>query len=279
MEANDTIVSQASYFSPGKLLVASIDGYVYCVHETSGNEIWRFSTGEPISQTPIPIGDSVYVVTDKGSMFSIDQETGAEKWWKTGVKRFIAASEDRLYCLGTLDRLDILDAKTGTHMASMESNLLDIFYPNMQTDRIFVGTKTGMIQCLRETQRQWPLMHVSLEEEAEPDRPEIVQEGLDAGQPAAQPKQPKMDPFGSGAGGNLDPFGGGGGGAGAGGAGGGNVDPFGGGGAGGGAAGGASGGNTDPFGGGGAGGGAGGGNTDPFGGGGAAGGNADPFGG
>ncbi|MBC8870000.1 MAG: PQQ-binding-like beta-propeller repeat protein [Planctomycetes bacterium] len=243
LEARDTITSAPS-FAPGRFFASSIDGDVYCVHETTGEEYWRFTTGEPISQTPAPVGDQLYVVTDKGNLFCLKQETGEELWWTERIKRFVSASKDRLYCLGFADRLVILDAKTGGRIASMGTELLDIFYPNLQTDRIIVATKTGVIQCLRETQMQWPLLHAGLAEAEKKDRPEIKQEGLDDGGAKPAPKQPKppaVDPFGGGA----NPFGGGGG-TGAGAGAGAKPNPFGGGGGAG------AGAKPDPFGGGGA---------------------------
>ena len=212
LEAKDTIVSQASYFGPNRIFSASIDGYVYCVHEISGNEFWRFSAGEPISQTPVPTGESLYVITDKGNMFCLNQETGAEQWVSPQVGQFVAASKQRLYCLGATWKLAILDAKTGSRIATLNTDLLDLYYTNLRTDRIFVGSKTGVIQCLREAQMDWPLVHAGLEkpedEEKKPgEQPEEEAEGK-AGKkksekPAAEKAGPgDKDPFAAGA----DPF-------------------------------------------------------------------------
>lgn len=220
MEARKAIVSRATYASPSRVLAASIDGYVYCLHETSGDEYWRFSAGEAISNSPVPIGDSLYVVTDKGSMFCLNIETGQEKWSVPQVQRLLAASKDRLYCLSKTGQLAILDAKTGSRTAVMQTNAADFFYANGQTDRIFLGTATGLIQCLHETGLEWPLVHVNLAEAEQQRRQEIKQEGLEgakpkpAGKPAAKPAEPAegADPFGGGAkpaAGNADPFGGG----------------------------------------------------------------------
>jgi len=221
MEARKAIVSQAAYASPGKLLVASIDGYVYCLHETSGDEYWRFSTGEAISNSPVPIGDSAYVVTDKGSMFCLNLETGTKKWSVPQVQRLVAASKDRLYCLSVTGRLAILDAKTGGRTAVMGAPTADFFFANAKTDRIIIGTATGVIQCLHETELQWPLVHVDLAEAEQKRRPEIKQEGLEDtkakpdAKPAAKPAAPgvDVDPFGGGVqpgAGGMDPFGAGG---------------------------------------------------------------------
>lgn len=211
MEARKPIVSQAAYSSPSKILATSIDGYVYCLHETSGQEFWRFSTGQAISHSPVPVGDSVYIVTDKGSIYCLGVEDGQEKWSAPQVQSVVSVSKDRVYCLTVTGRLAILDAKTGGRIALMGTNLLDVFYCNTQTDRIIVGTKTGVLQCLRESELQWPLVHVNLAEVEEQRRPEIKQEGLEAKpkpKPSEVPAGDEPDPFGVG--GGEDSFGGGG---------------------------------------------------------------------
>ena len=218
MEAAQAIVSQAAYASPSKVLVASIDGYVYCLHETSGDEFWRFSAGEAISQSPVPIGDSAYVVTDKGAMFCLNLETGEEKWSVPQVQRLVAASKERLYCLSVTGRLTILAAKTGGRIAVMGTNLVDVYYANAQTDRIILGTTTGIVQCLHETGLQWPLIHLNLAEAEQKRRPEIKQETLEGAKPKpaagqAAPAAGGADPFGGEAkpaAGGADPFGAGG---------------------------------------------------------------------
>ena len=216
MEARRPIVSQAAFSSPSKILATSIDGYVYCLHETSGQEFWRFSTGEPISNSPVPIGDSVYIVTDRGSLFCLNVESGSEKWSAPQVQRLISVSKDRIYCLTVTGRLSVLDVGTGGRIALMGTNPLDVFYSNALTDRILVGTTTGVIQCLRESELEFPLVHLDLAEAEKPRRPEIKQEGLET-QPKAAPKESppaaEDDPFGIGGGKpapGMDPFGAGG---------------------------------------------------------------------
>lgn len=223
MEAKQTIVSQPAYSSPNKVLATSIDGYVYCLHELSGDDLWRFSTGEPISNSPVPVGTSVYIVTDKGSLYCLDVESGEEKWSAPQVRRLVSVSKDRLYCLTVTGRLAILDVKTGGRIAQMAANQLDFFYTNALTDRILVATATGVVQCLHEVDLSFPLVHVNLAEIEQKQRPKIKQEGLEAKpQPAAKPAagaapQPAAagdDPFGQGgakpAPGAADPFGAGG---------------------------------------------------------------------
>jgi outer membrane protein assembly factor BamB len=240
LEANKKIESPATFAPPDLILVSSIDGYVYCVKELSGNIIWRFSTGQPISQSPIPIGNSVFVVTDEFGLFRVDIENGKEIWWSPRIRRFLSASATRVYCEGDRGQLVVLDLETGGRIGAIDTAGLDLKLLNAQTDRIYLGTKKGLIQCLHETSLDLPIVHQAEEARQKPKR-------------AKSDKAVKPDDGVKPAGGGKDPFGGGG------------KDPFGGGGAdpfGGGAP--KGGGGSDPFGGGG---------SDPFGGGG-----SDPFG-
>jgi len=242
----------------GVIYAASEDGFVYAVQEKGGETLWRFSAGEPIIEPAVVIDDRVYAATQLGGMYSIDAELGQEVWWAPNVERFVAASKNRVYAVDKTGRLLILNAETGQRLDSLAVEHLPIKPINTQTDRIYLASDTGLIQCLHEIELGEPIRHNVAPEEGQ--GPEIIQQPLagpgpeaqpGAGQPGEQPPAAGADPFGGGAdpfgGGEADPFGGGApppddGGAG------GEADPFGGGGA-------------DPFGGGGA---------DPFGGGGAA---------
>jgi hypothetical protein len=261
-----------SAFMPNRLFVASLDGNVYAMHEYSGDMEWRFTAGVPISHPPVVVGDGVYVVTDEGGMYRVDTNTGMEKWWTPQVKRFVAASKNKIYCISQAGDLLIIDQQTGGRVGSIPAQGLDLDLINWRTDRLYLGTKFGVLQCLHDVELEWPLVHVAGESPEEEPPPEVEQKGLaDAAKPAAPKEEDPFggaaaeDPFGAakdpfgGAGAEDDPFGGAGGGdTGAGGA---DDDPFGGGGAA----------DDDPFGGGGAA------DDDPFGGGGAA--DDDPFGG
>jgi hypothetical protein len=161
----------------------------------------------------------VYVVTDKKTMFCLDLKTGQEKWSSPHVKQFISASKDRLYTLSDTGRLMILDAKVGGRIASMMLPDLEIIFFNLQTDRLILGMRTGVIQCLRETELPWPLVHQGVPEakpEETPEEEEEVKPGpkKPSAPPKAKPAEeskpaedqaPAANPFGG-----DDPFGGGG---------------------------------------------------------------------
>ena len=134
----------------------------------------------------MPIGANLFVITDKGSLFCIEIETGQSKWISSGFKKFLAASQDRLYCLGDTGRVVIVDLKSGGRIGSLGTELLDVFFTNLQTDRIYLGTRTGLLECLRETHRSWPLVHAGVAEPGEAKPAEGAQSA-----PAAAPASAK----------------------------------------------------------------------------------------
>jgi len=237
METSDAIVTHATYQSPNRLFATSIDGFCYCLQEFSGDVVWRFSAGDPISHPPIVVGDAVYVVADQGGMYRVGVQDGRAQWWTPRTKKFLAGSERRVYALNNAGRIEILDAASGGRVAMLPTEQLDLMVTNWFTDRIYVGSATGLIQCLHEAAIEYPVIHAVRAEDARRAPPE--EEPAEA-VPVEQEPPPAddVDPFGEqqpgqeedpfGAGGADDPFG----------AGGdddsGNDDPFGG--------------NDDPFG-------------------------------
>jgi len=197
LETRETIDSASSYLGPYYLLVASVDGYAYCVQEVSSDLLWRYSAGSPIRQAPIPIGDAVHVITDRDGMCCVSLDKGEERWWAPSVTGFLAASRDRIYVSDRTGQITVLDARSGGRIASMPGQYVDLRVPNLLTDRVYVGSRTGTIQCLREIGAVWPTIHLYDSVEAK-KKPEIVQKVEPEGPPPLPPGRPPGgdDPFG-----------------------------------------------------------------------------------
>ncbi|MBP90730.1 MAG: hypothetical protein CMJ64_29135 [Planctomycetaceae bacterium] len=212
IETTKPIVARATALPPDRLITLSTDGYVYCMHASSGGLQWQFSTGEPLVKPAVVIGDSVFVVTDDDNLYRLSAETGQEVWWAPRVREVLTASENRLYCIGDTGRMMIFDANTGGRLGTLSTELLDVKMVNYQTDRIFLGSGTGVIQCLREVQAEWPLIRTGGLEEEDPDAKkkapsEVPEEAMES----EVPEEPAgSDPFGTGSDSSSDssdPFG------------------------------------------------------------------------
>jgi len=196
MQATEAINAAPAFLPPDKVLAASLDGYVYCVHEQRGNIIWRFTTGERIEQSPIALGDSAYVISKRGNMYAIDVPTAAERWVIGGIQSYLAGSEKRLYCLDTRGDLVILDSATGSRLATIPGLNADLPLLNTQTDRIFLVSSTGLVQALRETNQPFPLVHYMIEQQQRAARP-MPKTAPKTGAPTTEAPVPATDPFGA----------------------------------------------------------------------------------
>lgn len=194
MKASDTISAAPAFLAPDKLYVTSLDGYIYCVGEQKGNILWRFTTGEPIRHSPVALGKMVYAISTRGNMYAIDANSAAERWLVSGIRSYLAGNEQRLYCLDERGDLAILDAMSGSRLGTLTGVASDVSFLNPQTDRIFLVTSAGFVQCLRETNHPWPIVHYQIE-------PQQKKAKRAAGSPAGKTEEkkepaPNADPFG-----------------------------------------------------------------------------------
>ncbi|MEM6654423.1 MAG: PQQ-binding-like beta-propeller repeat protein [Planctomycetota bacterium] len=233
-EAGDSFVAAPTTLND-RVYAATADGYVYAIEKAKGRQRWRYSSGSTVYETPVVIGDTLYVTTGEPALHAVDLKKGEAKWITGGVAEFVAASEKRLYCLDRLGSFLVLDRETGSPISRVASRGSNTPVLNEQSDRLYVYSSDGLVQCFHEIGSDKPYRHRPIEA-PKADEPEPTK----AKPPAREePAKKEPDPFAGGS----DPFGGGG-------------DPFGGGGGDG--AGGGDNAGEDPFGGGG---------EDPFGGG------------
>jgi len=196
LETNAGIAAQPTYLpgdpnkpgDSGIIFAASRDGFVHAIQENGGESLWRFSTGEPILQPAVVIGQRVYVATQPGGMYCIDAKTGRELWWAPRVRQFVAASKQRVYVTDRLGRILVLHAETGGRLDTIPAAGSNIKLINSDTDRIYLGTETGLIQCLHEMELTEPLIHSARLLAARDEAPPTEQKGLDELQD--QPKPP-----------------------------------------------------------------------------------------
>jgi outer membrane protein assembly factor BamB len=192
-QAGGAISAAPAFLEPGKIFTASLDGYIYCIDERKGNVMWRFTTGEAITHSPIALHDMVYAISTRGNMFAVEAATGVERWVTSGIRHYLAGNDKRLYCLDTRGDLVVLDRESGSRLGSLAGVGVDVPFLNTQTDRILLANSTGLIQCLREISLPWPILHVEREAPA-PARPTRPQGPPTEDKP---PQQVEGDPFGT----------------------------------------------------------------------------------
>jgi outer membrane protein assembly factor BamB len=158
LQTRSAIESRPAYWTPC-FYACSLDGYLYAVHEKTTQTQWRFSAGEPIRQPPVAVEGHVYVIPQFSGMFCLNADHGAELWNAQGVSRFISQSKTRVYAIDKLNQLAILDAATGARLGGIpvDPGLREL--SNAHTDRIYLYSATGMIECLHEAGATQPVVH------------------------------------------------------------------------------------------------------------------------
>ena len=141
------------------IYAGSTDGYLYAVLERSGELIWKFAMGDPVIDSPVVIEDRLYATTELGGMFCLNARTGKQIWWAPEILHFVAAGKQRIYAADKLGRVRILSARNGATLDILPTSAMPITINNGQTDRIYLATEGGTIQCLREVEQTNPIAY------------------------------------------------------------------------------------------------------------------------
>jgi outer membrane protein assembly factor BamB len=166
LKTDSPIVSSGTA-SGGNLFVGATDGFAYGIKESNGSMLWQFSTGQRILQSPIPIGQYVYLITDEHQMFKLYGQSGiAAPGWSVpieNVTKFVGASKNKIYVQNKIGQIVALDQSNGARVSTVASQSTELVLPNYQSDRLYVGNGSGSVQCLRELASNVPYYHADEE--------------------------------------------------------------------------------------------------------------------
>ncbi len=146
-------------YVPPYIITGSTDGYVYAMDAATGKLAWELSVGSPIRGQPVGIEGSIYAVAPSDGLLCLSAERGTLRWFAPDIYSFVAASQARVYASDSRGRLVVLDAKGGARVDSLPTELLTIKLANTVSDRIYLATPTGLLQCLHELELAQPIMH------------------------------------------------------------------------------------------------------------------------
>jgi outer membrane protein assembly factor BamB len=187
----------------GLLYATAASGYVYALAEQNGNQRWRYATGAPTSRSPVVVGSRVFVATNLPSLHCLEAMTGKFLWEAPDIRQVVAVSQGRVYGINRVGDVTILDVNTGVRQGRLQTSGTTSAVLNDQTDRLYLISESGLLQCLREVGATKPFLHgaVPPQGEAQPDDAPAGAED----DPFAAPAD-EDDPFGGPA--EDDPFGG-----------------------------------------------------------------------
>lgn len=240
LNTDGNVAGRIASASGERFFFGSDSGQAYCLRATrSGIVQWSRPFGEPFYKEPMVVDERVLIRSTYGNLFGLDINTGMMTWDRplANMGDLISAFGGRVYLTTLSGALAVVEVETGKQIGRFNRVRPGRLLVNTLTDRLYLVSESGEIQCLRPVDSELPTIReqpyvAPADEESEGS--EKTNEGAPFDPTGADPFAAGADPFGAGGGG--DPFGAGGG-----------ADPFG------------AGGGGDPFGAGGGG--------DPFGGG------------
>jgi outer membrane protein assembly factor BamB len=188
---NDAIAGPVAFLPPEQLFVSTHTGFLYSFDETRGDLLWQYSTGEQVEQPPLVINGVAYLATKYRGMHAINAIDGMQQWWSPGVQQLLAITESHLYAMTSDSHFVIIDINNGTQLARIPAYANDFLFTNTVSDRIYIGSLDGLIQCLHERGDDWPTIHSP---EPPPEQPESKEEG----DKPAEPEEAPVDPFSGG---------------------------------------------------------------------------------
>lgn len=179
----DTLTASPVYQNE-RLFITSMDGFAYAIDEQSGDVQWRYSAGGPVREAPLVIDDNVYVTTVDGQMSALDAESGEARWLASNVDRFVAVSDSRVYCISIGNQLVVRDRENGGIIGSTQLGPVGHPVVNTNTDRVYLVSQSGVVQCFRDAAKRWPTARKP------PELPFLEEEG----QAAKAPTQVEVAP-------------------------------------------------------------------------------------
>lgn len=142
------------------LLIPSADNNLYAVDVMTANMYWAFASGAPIRQAPTVAGDGIFVINEAGGLSLLDPKTGEALWTtQTDSGRFLGVSPTKVHLrnhegdLMTIDRESgkiLADASVTAGRAGLNLREYDLSLSNHFDDRLYLGTSSGVVICLRE---------------------------------------------------------------------------------------------------------------------------------
>ncbi|GAB5404611.1 MAG: hypothetical protein Aurels2KO_28420 [Aureliella sp.] len=177
-----------------------------------GSIAWEYRASDPINRPALVDGDNVFVSTETGNLISIkDSSAGVANWSVPAhVSSVLGVTSDRVYGVTFSNRIVAFDKATGQRVATTAPFDFGHAIVNSSTNRIYIVTRDGRLECLRPIGSELPEFIVPV---APVDPAEKPATAAPAANPNAQPAGNIFGPAAPAAGGadvfNADPFSGG----------------------------------------------------------------------
>lgn len=95
------------------------------------------------------------------------------------MEDFVGATKNLVFVTDNQGQLAVMASKDGAQIGSLPMKDFPVRYGNELTDRIYAATKTGLVVCIREQNKEFPSYHMF--PERQPILPEFASDDEAAG--------------------------------------------------------------------------------------------------
>jgi len=181
------------------IFIATEDRKVYCLNANTGAIKWELLSGLQLRQSPRIVGDHVFMRPEGYGMRCYSLATSRELWSSPRAVGFLSATPAVVYASDNMGNVLLLNQTDGRQIGAFSMREFPIRIANERTDRLYFASEHGLIVCIRERERDFPLFHKNPEKR--PVLPEVAPDEQDkkpaAKKPAAAAKKADTDEAGA----------------------------------------------------------------------------------
>jgi outer membrane protein assembly factor BamB len=173
------------------IYAVALSGELFAVHEQNGTLVWRYMTGYPTNRAPAAVGDRLFVTSEEPMLHCVDASTGLPEWQALGLAQFAAVTKSHVYGVDRYGTIHILNVADGAPVGRIPTGGTVTALVNDQTDRLFLISDSGLVQCLHEIGADEPTYYAeqpaAKEELAKPQEEEYREDGQPTTEPTTEP--------------------------------------------------------------------------------------------
>ena len=197
LDVSGLVTARVVAASGDRFFFASDTGQVYALRATrTGEVLWSQPYGEPFYNDPLIAGEQLLLRSAYGNLYSVDVETGMGNWNApvTGVDELLGVVDGKVFARLRTGLMTVLELETGKRLESLQEIRPRYFLVNRFTNRLYLISDSGTVQCLRPVDSPLPAFNEV------PEPAPVVEKKQE------KPKEkPAANPFDPGAG-EDDPF-------------------------------------------------------------------------
>jgi outer membrane protein assembly factor BamB len=154
------------------IFVATEDRKAYCIDADSGAIKWELLSGLYIRQAPRVIGEHAFLRPEGYGLRCLSMVSASDIWTNRQAVGFLAATPAVVYASDSLGNVLLLNQKDGRQIGAFSMRQFPIRIANDRTDRMYFASEHGLVVCIRERERDFPLFHKNPEKR--PLLPEVA---------------------------------------------------------------------------------------------------------